>query len=133
MQRRLWFIFAAIAMIAAIALFRYDPEPAAALESATVPSASPVAVRVSHEFVMVEFPAPATQPVGRPSMSRRETIVAMRAAGGPVERRDTLKASNRGSDPAVRPASSDQNLLERAGRAIVGDGKYRPQPFPRIR
>jgi hypothetical protein len=55
-------------------------------------------------------------------------VLATHGATGSIGRRDALKASNREVTP-----SRDGNLLERAGRAFLGDGKYRPEPFPRIR
>jgi hypothetical protein len=134
MKRGLWLIFTALAVFAATALFRYDPEPVAALESSPVPSEPPAAVRVSHEFVTVEIPTPAVQRLRPRSETGPQTILATHDGSDSIERRETMKAVNRVVGPAARPASSrDQNLLARAGRALVGDGKYRPEPFPRIK
>jgi hypothetical protein len=35
--------------------------------------------------------------------------------------------------PARRAASETRTLSEKAKRALLGDGRYRPQPFPRAR
>ena len=128
MKHGLWLIFAALAMIAATVLFRYDPEPVAAIESTPVPAKPAAAVRVSHEFVTVKIPAAATTPRRQPSVSHSRTVLAAHGGTGSIGRRDVLKASNRDTTP-----SRDGNLLEKAGRAFIGDGKYRPEPFPRIR
>lgn len=128
MKHGLWLIFVALAMIAATVLFRYDPEPVAAIESTPVPAKPAAAVRVSHEFVTVKIPAAATRHPRQPSVSRSQTLLASHGGTGSIGRREALKASNRETT-----ASRDGNLLEKAGRALVGDGKYRPEPFPRIR
>ena len=133
MKRGLWLIFAALAMFAATVLFRYDPEPVAALESTPVPSERPAAVRVSHEFVTVEVPTPAVQRVQPRPETRPHAVLATHSPADPNGPRETLKAANRVAGPAARPTLRDQSLLARAGRALVGDGKYRPEPFPRIR
>jgi hypothetical protein len=132
MKRGLWLILAALAMIAATVLFRYDPEPVAANEPTPVPSKPPDTVRVSHEFVTVEIPATTTRRPGQPSTTRPQAVLATHRSPASIGGQRAVKASNRNADPAARPVSRDANLLERAGRAFIGDGKYRPEPFPRI-
>jgi hypothetical protein len=134
MKRGLWLIFAALAMIAATVLFRDDPEPVGANEPAPVPQTAPATVRVSHEFVTVPIPAAPATRVRQPSTTRPRTVPATHTTTGATGRRDAVKASNRNPGAATaRPAPDGRNLLERAGRAFIGDGKYRPQPFPRVR
>jgi hypothetical protein len=74
-----------------------------ALPSADVPAAP--SVRLQHEYIRVTPPA-------RPAPSRR----ALPARTAPLE---------------PRKASSTPAFVERARRALLGDGRHRPEPFPR--
>lgn len=76
-----------------------------AFPSASVPA--PPSVRVQHEYIQAS-PAP----MAPPSPSRR----ARPSRTAPLE---------------PRKASSSPQFVERARRAILGDGRYRPEPFPR--
>lgn len=114
MKRLLWLIFAGLA-IAAAALVLRD-----AGEKGTIAAAAPLAgpapdrqVRVKHELVTAIVP----------------TVTARSESRAPTAPRVHTER------PALRRAMRDSapNLLQKAGRAIVGDGTYRPEPFPRIR
>jgi hypothetical protein len=121
MKRGVWLILAALAVISATAPFHYMPEPVGVIESA--PPAGPTpppAVRVSHEFVTVEI---------RP----RTSLAANRPGAKPSRPAGAPKTATHDPAPTVRRGSRDRNLLERAGRVLIGDGKYRPEPFPRVR
>ena len=133
MKRGIWLIFAALAIAAAALPFRYDPAPVAALESTPAPPERSAPVRVSHEFVTVEIPAPAAHGARPPGVTRLQTVLANGSGSESLGRREVVKAVHRDAGPTTRHAARDQNLLERAGRAFVGDGKYRPEPFPRIK
>ena len=133
MNRGLWLILAALAVIAAVVLFRYDPEPVAAIESSPAPPERTDAVRVSHEFVTVTIPPVTSKRISRPASPRKQTVLATDRSNDSAPRRDVVKASNRTTDSDDRSEPREGNLLERAGRALIGDGKYRPEPFPRIR
>ena len=63
-------------------------------------------VRIEHELVRLPKPRP-------PRINR------------PVQWRSTRVA-------AAEPAGPQPPLLVRARRAFVGDGRYRPEPFPRL-
>lgn len=39
----------------------------------------------------------------------------------------------RQTPPRVFRARRDESLLDKARRTVVGDGRYRPEPFPRVR
>jgi len=114
MKRLLWLIFAGLAVAAAVLLMRGGEDQGSVASAAPAPEPEPQ-VRVVHELVTVDPPPIATlreepshAPMSQPSR---------RPADG----------------PRLRRAMRDPGLLERAGRAIVGDGTHRPEPFPRIR
>ena len=75
--------------------------PAAAPRSTPAP-----AVILQHQLIQVE-PAPRAKPAPRV----RRAVPSTRLAYGPVFRRD--------------------NLASRARRVVLGDGRFRPEPFPR--
>ena len=90
-------------------------------------------VRVRHEFIEIPI-APARTAVARGGERARtpSTKTPRRAPGvtpGPDVVRMADAVTSRKADAPDRGA----NLLVRAGRAIVGDGKHRPEPFPRIK
>jgi hypothetical protein len=63
-------------------------------------------VRVEHE--LVRLPKPRPQRINRPAQSRSTRLTA------------------------AEPAASRASLIVRARRAFVGDGRYKPEPFPRL-
>ena len=73
------------------------------------PSAPTPSVRIEHELVKLPKAKPQPHRVKRPSQWR-STRLAM-------------------NDPA--PASRTP-LLVRASRAVIGDGRYKPEPFPKL-
>lgn len=119
MKRSLWLIFGALLLLAAVALFRAGTteDMVAAVEAPPAPLPE---VRVRHEFVTVPLPAAAAHP---PAGVR----------SGPPPARTALSKPPVGPGEAapVRRAGRDAGFLERARRAVVGDGRFRPQPFPR--
>lgn len=76
--------------------------PAAAPRAAPQPS-----VILQHQLIQIE-PAPRPKPVPR----LRRAVPSTRLAYGPLLRRD--------------------NLASRARRVVLGDGRFRPEPFPRL-
>jgi hypothetical protein len=86
------------------------------------PSRTDERVRIEHEVVRIPVTAPKppvksarlAQPVLTPSLQRS------RVASQP------LRASNATPDP-------ESNLVGKAVKRIVGDGRYRPEPFPRVK
>ena len=79
-----------------------NPRPAVAAPQSVPPAPS---VRVEHE--LIRLPNPQAPKVSRPR-GWRSTRLALSAA-------------------EARPP-----LIVRARRALVGDGRYRPEPFPRL-
>jgi len=69
----------------------------------TAPALTAPSVRVQHELVRLPKPAPR---VNRPPWRSTRTALA-------------------------NPPYGRAPLLVRASRALVGDGRYRPEPFPR--
>ena len=83
------------------------PSTAAPLD-ASRPPVSPAlpAIRLEHQLIEVPAAAP------RPPVRRRVEGPQVKLAAG---------------------SGGDADLITRARRAFVGDGRYRPEPFPRLR
>ena len=96
---------AALTMYPAPAQVRVVREPQPALPAASSQQPPPPSVTLQHQLIQVE---PVRRP--KPAPRLRRTLPATQLAS--VPRRDTLVA--------------------RARRAVVGDGRFRPQPFPRL-
>jgi hypothetical protein len=125
MMRKALFLVVFLTVVAT-AVLKLDRERPGPMISAATPAAEPVAapppsshVKIRHEFITV-----ATAPV-RPTPRTR-----MAAAGPP---KPAAPPPPSPSPPRVQPAGSEPTLLEKARRAIVGDGRHRPEPFPRVR
>jgi hypothetical protein len=77
----------------------------------TLPAAAPRApqpsVIIQHQLIQIE-PTPTPRPVPRV----RRAVPSTRLAYEPLLRRD--------------------NLASRARRVVLGDGRFRPEPFPRL-
>jgi hypothetical protein len=131
MKRSLWLIFATLTPIAAIGLFRFQPEK----RSEAAPPVGRLAdVRVQHDYVTVTMPV-----TGGPVIT---TLRNRLANARPAETASASRAMDRQGETEraspsryrqVNPASRDQTLFEKARRAFVGDGRHRPEPFPRPR
>ena len=154
MKRSLWLIFAALALIAAGVLLQYPPDTLAVVVPAGFEERQQrPEVRIQHEFVTVTTNGgvAATTPSRReaaeiqripiadhldtPAIHRTvradaEGAVRLDRTVTPPSSRVTAPSPRR---PAVQRASDDGTLLEKARRAFVGDGRYRPEPFPRVR
>ena len=74
--------------------------------SQPLPASVAPSVRIEHELVRLPKPAPRA---ARPS-AWRSTRMAM-----------------------VQPPEGRAPLIVRASRALVGDGRFKPEPFPRLR
>ena len=123
MTRGLWLIFAALALIAATVLFRFQPEK---LAQAAPADAEPLPdVLVQHEYVSVTVPAAASPVRIRATPGSRSGIRALDDAVVDAEPAPMVKGQT------VKRASREQTLFEKARRAFVGDGRHRPEPFPR--
>ena len=116
MKRMIGIAVAGAALAAAIVLLddRANPEAESrALSDVPAPSSDVRVqdVRVQHEIVTLPLPAP-TQLVARPA-----------AAPAPARAVPTVR----------RARQQNEALLMKAGRVLLGDGRHRPEPFPRIR
>jgi hypothetical protein len=133
MKPRLWLIFAAVASIASAALLRPQPEPPVQ----PVPIEPLPDVHVEHEYVTVPVAATrdALVATGRTPTARMRST-SMRPASvaitdGDVEDRAASPGSR--SRTVSHASTRDQTLFEKARRAFMGDGRHRPEPFPRPR
>jgi hypothetical protein len=134
MKRSVWLIFAALSLTAAAMAYRLEPD--------TLTQAAPALerlpdVRVQHEYVTVAVPA-----TGNNVKPKERTRLAQtRATPDSLASTPALDAETAKAEPAVirKPAASrasdraDETLFERARRAFMGDGRHRPEPFPRPR
>jgi hypothetical protein len=131
-KRVLWSIFGGLALLAAAVLFRSSPagDAAARVEAPPAPRLLPD-VRVKHEFIEIPIRTPPTLQARSPQRSASAERMRPEAPPRVPARTDAIRTASAVSrdEPSDRRAS----LLVRAGRAIVGDGKYRPEPFPRIK
>ena len=95
-------------IIAAAALLTLSPATAESPAGAS-PQATPSSVRIEHQLVEAfERPRLASVPRRRQAMPPRPSAVQF-------------------ADRSARPAG----LAARAGRLLLGDGRFRPEPFPR--
>lgn len=143
MKQSYWLIFAASMLITAGVLLQYRPErlALAARAERQLP-----AVRIQHEFVRVS-PSGIVSATTTARPRRAEEVEP-----GPISDIPTpivaespafvqlAPASHGTAEPAPkrtpvvqRATSRDPTLFEKARRAFVGDGRYRPEPFPRVR
>lgn len=115
MMKRLLVTVAAIVLLAAlIATVRLvsQPHKSSADDGEAPLAASSDAVQVRHEFVTLPDPAAAPLLDHRPSTPPTTPVSAPRLQ---------------------RVRAGDDALLSKARRAILGDGRHRPEPFPRIK
>ena len=110
-------------MVGAALLVPWRPESPLPGSTVAAPSRTDERVRIEHELVRIPVTArPAvkstrlTQPVPIPAPNVQRT----RVEGQP------LRASN----PAPEP---ERGLVGKAVQRIVGNGRYRPEPFPRVK
>jgi hypothetical protein len=82
------------------------PDPQAAVPAATVSQAPKSSVTVEHQLIQVE-PMPRPKPVPR------------------------LRSALPSTRLAYLPPHQD-SLVARARRKFLGDGRFRPEPFPRL-
>jgi hypothetical protein len=75
-------------------------------------------VQVRHELITLRVP---------PTLPPRVTSAGLASRGAPA--RLPSSAPPQVTEPALRQTT----LMQKARRALVGDGRYRPEPFPRIR
>jgi hypothetical protein len=83
------------------------PSPADSPVRTAIP-AEPAPVRIEHQLIRINPPPPPQRP--RPRVAY---------------------LVNRLADGKTPPAPPSRGLVVRAGRMLVGDGRYRPEPFPR--
>lgn len=113
MKRTFWIAVALVAAVTTVVLVREQQRLAGSASGGAVLGSQPMAdVQVRHEFVTVAAPAPA------PLLETRSVT-----PGPAAPRRTDRQGSIR----------QNEALLSRARRAFLGDGRYRPEPFPRAK
>jgi hypothetical protein len=130
-----WWLLSAIGAVGAVVLLqlsRPDSPPAAPKTESPTPTteAQPLpAVQVERLLIradLVPSAEPEVEPVvaavslGRPDGANGGADWARTRAGSP--------SSTRSHDTKAPPP-----VLERAKRALLGDGRHRPEPFPRVK
>ena len=101
-------------------------------EPAPPPSVLPD-VRVRHEFIEIPVAPPRTAVARGGERASTVPKKTPRRAPSAAPARDVVRTADASPSSKVNPPERGANLLVRAGRAIVGDGKNRPEPFPRIK
>jgi hypothetical protein len=101
--------------------------PAVRLPEPTASASEPERVRIEHAFVRIP-------------VTNAPQFHALRAAASPKPDRDDAAAprlASRRADasgvngPDRRVKNDPSRLLSRTVQTIVGDGRYKPEPFPR--
>ena len=87
-------------------MVRQMPEAVASSE----PEPDARAVRIEHEFITLTDAAPPAEKTHR--------VMSARLASTPGSR---------------RPVTPPRTFAQKARRALLGDGRYRPEPFPAAR
>jgi hypothetical protein len=146
-----WWLISAIGAVSALALLQLIQPDAASPASvhdnppesteAQPPAAAPVetatpvdTVRVEHVLVEAEQ----VTPIGYPEVGDRGRYTHAALDAEPPQ------GAVGWTSPAPRPApalnvpqtgveKTSPALLERAKRALLGDGRHRPEPFPRVK
>lgn len=120
MPRGIWITAALVAGTGIAALLISQPHASDGDMPLTVARPVPSRdVQVRHEFVRL----PSTRPAPRVPRARQAIM--------------SLAASAQGAAPApiaarqARP--TERALLSKVGRAVAGDGRFRPEPFPKLR
>jgi hypothetical protein len=103
---------------AGIAIFTTSSEsPAPAFLAHVAATDAPERVRIEHDFVRIPITTRETRPVVHASVRRSPSPAPM----------------VRQSAPPPDAGRDRGNLLERTVKTIAGDGRYKPQPFPKPR
>lgn len=117
----------ALAVCSAVALGAFLPEgesgPGSSLD-ATAGTVEVPRIQIQHDVVRIpvtEVNTVAEDPAEPPEPSIRRGARVRTEAGRPLLRVDGRREDGRGDAPG---------LVHRAVRTLVGDGRYKPQPFP---
>lgn len=130
-----WWLLSAIGAVSALVLiqFPWPDRPAASPRHQASPDgveAQPQPdVRVEHVLVEAELVKPAQAPqAARPD----PTVLANGRTTPPA---GWAHASTRSSEAVLHRAqtTTPPPLFERAKRAFLGNGRHRPEPFPRVK
>jgi hypothetical protein len=113
-----------VILVATAALLRDRKGPDMVIQPMTTSAEAPLRARpssdvqVRHEFITLTVPPLAPPRVASAGLAPRPAA--------------TLRPASAASSEA-EPALGQATLIQKARRALVGDGRYRPEPFPRIR
>ena len=121
MTRTVWTAAVLVAAIATGAMLFSQPQLSEA--DAPPPATTPAPlgdVKVRHDLVVVPLAVPIEK--SGPRSPRQASSVSASASG-----RADFTGRARQTPPAAAP------LLAKVRRAVAGDGRYRPEPFPRVR
>jgi hypothetical protein len=116
---------AGLALAAAIASLSGVGAPEPVARGEVLPA--PPRIHIVHELVRIPV-TPATRPGPVRSAGHSSVPASPRAvaeAAGRHERAATVRQTRRPGASSARAG-----LLARAGRALAGDGRHRPEPFP---
>ena len=119
----MWIGVVLVAALAAGSLLLRQPPlplPQADLEAAPTSPGPVQSVQVRHELVVVPV-ASALKGTGARSPREVNSLAVSASNRAPV------------SGPRQQTRRAEAPLLAKVRRAVAGDGRYRPEPFPRVR
>ena len=123
MPRNVWIAAVLVIGMGATALLVSQPHPSDLAASSSPPTVvKPVPspdVRVRHEYITI---TPIEREPRRPSPRLSTVSLSASAKGAPSP-----------AGRARQPQPTERALLSKVGRAVAGDGRFRPEPFPRLR
>lgn len=128
MTRTIWTAAVLVAGTAATALLLSQRHLSDADRALTVTKPQPAPdVRVRHDFISIALPAaaPIVSPRRSQPASSMSPMSAMTGAPSSLYRPSSSRVLRSGSD--------DTRLLSKVRRVVAGDGRYRPEPFPRVK
>ena len=130
-----WWLLSAIGALSAVVLFQLSRPDASADATESVhpvlgAEAQPLpAVRVEQVLIHADL-APSTQREADPAA----IPVSFERPVGPIGGlKDAPTRATTPSPTRLRDARTSSPMLERAKRAFLGDGRHRPEPFPRVK
>ena len=87
------------------------------------PSRTDERVRIEHDLVRIPVTAP------KPVKSAR----VVRPVPAPSVQRSHVESQPLRASNSTRESDRERGLVGKAVKRIMGDGRYRPEPFPRVK
>lgn len=111
---------AAVGLVVALPVVLREPAAKAVQETGEPTRESTASVRVEHEFVTLDAEVPDAEPVA---------VLPARPTPRPLRQTKPSPTLTARESTFTTPASS----FTKARQKFLGDGRHRPEPFPRVR